>query len=128
MQQRAERRYVDCFFGDGHISIVDRDVVDAIRRALVREAGARDQLIGSGQVAQDRRAWRPVKLFPHRSGRYASKFAYRHGDHDDAADAQMGDGRKSRTGRGSRVGRGVLTDPLVPAKAGAQRRIPLSLE
>ena len=53
MQQRAERRDVGGLLGHRDLAVADRDAVDAVRRARVGQAGARDQLIGRGQVAQD---------------------------------------------------------------------------
>jgi hypothetical protein len=55
MQQRPEWRYVGSVFGDPDLAVINRDAVDAVWRAFVGETGARDQLIRSGQVAQDRR-------------------------------------------------------------------------
>ena len=37
----------------GHLAVAHADAVDAVGRALVREAGARNQLVGGGEIAQD---------------------------------------------------------------------------
>ena len=52
MQQRAERRYLGEFLAHLHVAVADLDLVDAERRPLMGEAGARDQLVGGGQIAQ----------------------------------------------------------------------------
>ncbi len=43
------------FLGDRHLAVADRDAVDAVRRARMGQAGARDQLVGGGEVAERRR-------------------------------------------------------------------------
>ena len=52
VQQRAERRDMRGLLVHRDLAVADRDAVDAVRRARVGEPGARDQLIGGGQVAQ----------------------------------------------------------------------------
>ena len=51
MQQRAERRDMRGLLAHRDLAVADRDLVDAERRPLVGEAGARDQFIGRGQIA-----------------------------------------------------------------------------
>ena len=54
MQQRAERRDMRRLLGHRDLAVADHDAVDAEGRALVGQAGARDQLVGRGQVAERR--------------------------------------------------------------------------
>ena len=51
MQQRAERRDVRALLAHLDLAVADHDPVDPERRPRVREAGARDQLVGRGEVA-----------------------------------------------------------------------------
>ena len=63
MQQRAERRHIGGLLGHRHLAVADHDAVDAVRRTGMGQAGARDQLIGSGEIAERRRPRRAVEPF-----------------------------------------------------------------
>ncbi len=54
MQQRAERRRVRRLLAHLDLAIADGDGVDAEGRAGMGEAGARDQLVGRGEIADGR--------------------------------------------------------------------------
>ena len=51
-QQRAERRLQDASSRHGDLAVADRDRPDAVGRAVVGQAGAREQLAGRRGVAQ----------------------------------------------------------------------------
>ena len=51
VQQRAERRHLRRLLAHLDLAVADGDAVDAERRARVGQAGARDQLVGRGEVA-----------------------------------------------------------------------------
>ena len=53
----------------GHLAVTDADAVDAVGRALVRKAGARYQLVGGREVAQDFEVLRGGPRCPARRGR-----------------------------------------------------------
>ncbi len=56
VQERAERRDIGELLAHLHVAVADLDLIDAEGRPLVGEAGARDQLVGGGEIAQMRGA------------------------------------------------------------------------
>ena len=52
-QQRAEGRHIERLLAHGDLAIAHADAVDAVGRARMREAGARYQLVGGREIAQD---------------------------------------------------------------------------
>ena len=73
MQQRAERRHVGRFLGHRHLAVAHHDAVDAVRRPLMGEPGARDQLIGGGEIAERRRPRRAVEPLAHAPRRHSGQ-------------------------------------------------------
>ena len=75
MQQRPERRDIGRFLGHRDLAVADRRAVDAVWRAVVREAGAGDQLVDGREVAQDRIVGDAGERLADRAHRHAGKRA-----------------------------------------------------
>ena len=73
MQQRAERRDMRGLLAHLDLAVAGGDVRDAERRAVVGEAGARDQLVGRREIAHRAVAGHADAGMAERTGRHARK-------------------------------------------------------